>query len=100
MKRVRSDFVGKKFGLMRRKFMAALAALSIASLSWMHLWLGIQMKVTEREMVDRVARRVWMHVTREWKECTFEMANRAGRGSVMIRKSWDRGAGRARKDFL
>ena len=44
MKRVRSDLVDKKFGLMREKFMAASAALSTASLP---LLLRTQIKVTE-----------------------------------------------------
>ena len=44
------------------------------------------MKVMERGIEDRVARRVWMRVTRGWKECTLEMADRAGRESAMMRK--------------
>ena len=45
------------------------------------------MEVTERGMEDRVTRRVWMRVTRGWKECTLEIADRAVRESAMIRKN-------------
>ena len=55
---MRSDLEGKKLGLTRGKSVAALEAESTASLSWVLLWLGIQTKVTERGMEDRVARRV------------------------------------------
>ena len=68
MKRVRSDLMDKKLGLMRGKFMAALAAEFTASLPWMPLWLGTQTKVTERGMENGVARRVRMRVTSGWKE--------------------------------
>mgnify|MGYP006965723868 CR=1 FL=1 len=37
-------------------------------------------------MEDRMVRRVWTRVTRGWKECTLEMADRAVRKSAMIRK--------------
>ena len=64
MKKVRSDYlVGIKLGLMRRKFVATLAAESTTSLPWIPLWLGTQTKVTERGMEDKVARREWMRVT-------------------------------------
>ena len=69
MKRVKSDLVGKKSGLMRGKFVAALAAESIASLPWMPLWPGTQTKVTERGLEDRVARRVWLRVTSGGRKC-------------------------------
>ena len=90
--------MNKKFDSMRGKFVAALAAVLIDSLSQMPLWLETQIKVTERGMEDRVARRVWRRVTREWRECTLKMADRAGRDSVMMRKDWVGGGG-DRKDF-
>ena len=67
--------------------MAALAAESTASLPWMPLiWLGTQMKVTERGWKIGMARRVGMRVTSGWKECTLEMADRTVMESAMIRK--------------
>ena len=40
MKKMRSHLVGKKLGLIREKFVAALAAVSSDSLPWMSLCLG------------------------------------------------------------
>ena len=57
------------------------------------------MKRTERSMHDGVAKRVWTRVTRGWKECTLEMADRAIRESVMIRKDCDEGGEGGRKIF-
>ena len=49
MKRVRSDLVGEKFGLMRETFLAVLAVVSTVSLPWMP---------TDRGMGDKLVRRV------------------------------------------
>ena len=48
MKRVRLYLVDKKLGLMKGKFVADLAAVSADLSLWIPLWLGTQMKVTER----------------------------------------------------
>ena len=64
-KRVRLDFLGRKFGLIRGKFVAALAAESTVSLPWMPL--RLETKVTERRMEDITVRRVRKSVTRVWK---------------------------------
>jgi len=88
MKRVRWDLVGKKFGLMKEKFVAASAAVSTIPLLWMPLRLEIQIKVTEKGMEDEVARRVWTRVTKAWKEYTLEMAGRTGSEFAMIRKDF------------
>ena len=71
---------------MKGKFVAALAAESTASLPWMPQWLGTQTKVTEMGMEDKMAKRVWMRVTRGWKECTLEMTDRVVKESATIRK--------------
>jgi len=39
----------------------------------------------EREMDERVVRRVRIRVTRGWVECTFEMADRADKESEAIK---------------
>ena len=44
------------------------------------------MKVIEGGMEERTARRARTCVTREWKECVLEMADRASKEAAMIRK--------------
>jgi len=58
MNRVRSDLVAMKMGSMWGKFVPAVAAVPTDSLPWTLLWLGTQMKVMDRGMEDRMARRV------------------------------------------
>ena len=75
-----------RLGLMRGKFVVALAAVPIDLLPWMSLWLGTQMKVTESGVEERVVKREWTRVIRGWRECALETADKAGTESVMIRK--------------
>jgi len=56
--RMRSDFVGSIWELMRGRFVAALTAESTISLPGISLWLGTQMKVTDWESDEQVVRRV------------------------------------------
>ena len=58
MKRVRSDFVGSNRELIRGRFVAASAAESTISLPRIPLWMGTQMKATDRESDEQMVRRV------------------------------------------
>jgi len=58
IKRVRSDFEGRKLGLIRGRLVAVLAAESTDSLPWMPLCLETQMNIMEKGMDERVVRRV------------------------------------------